>query len=342
MLIRGAAGTGKTTLLRAAAGEIEARGSAVHVFAPTTEAARGVLRKEGFQDAETIAKLLVDRTTQEKVRGQVIWVDEAGLLGTQDMRSLFRVAKEQDARVVLMGDSRQHSSVPRGDSFRLLQSQAGIQAAEVRDIRRQQGEYRQAVEALASGDLETGFTRLDRMGAIREAQGSERHELLASGYLAAIREGKSALVVAPTHAEGREATARIREGLKASGELRGRERTFSQLVSHGMTEAMRKDAANYQPGKDIVRFHQNAKGGFQKGESALVIGKDSQGRVLIKRDKDKAEMLLPLDVANRFDVFEKRDLPLAVGDCGGREGTVGQWQPTQRGRVRPSRQHRAG
>ncbi len=313
MLIRGAAGTGKTTLLRAAAGEIEARGSAVHVFAPTTEAARGVLRKEGFLEAETVAKLLVDPPTQVKVRGQVIWVDEAGLLDTQDMRSLFRIAKEQDARVVLMGDSRQHSSVPRGDSFRLLQTQAGIEAAEVRDIRRQQGEYRQAVEALASGDLETGFTRLDRMGAIREVAGSERHELLASGYLTASREGKSALVVAPTHAEGREATARIREGLKASGELRGRERTFTQLVSHGMTEAMRKDAANYQPG-DVVRFHQNAKGGFQKGESALVIGKDSQGRVLIKRDKDKAETLLPLDAANRFDVFERRDLPLAVGD----------------------------
>jgi conjugative relaxase-like TrwC/TraI family protein len=313
MLIRGAAGTGKTTLLKAAAEEIRERGGDLHVFAPTTEAARGVLRKDGFLEAETVARLLADPKQQEKVRDGVIWVDEAGLLGAKDMRSLFRVAKEQDARVVLMGDSRQHSSVGRGDAFRLLQTHAGIIPAEVRDIRRQQGEYKKAVETLASGDLETGFQRLDRMGAIREVAGPERHELLASGYTAAIRQGKSALVVAPTHAEGREVTARIRENLKSAGTLRGKERPFSQLISYGMTEAERKDPVRYQQG-DVVRFHQNAKGGFKKGEAVQVIGNDSQGQVLVKREKDRTETVLPLDAANRFDVYERRELPLAVGD----------------------------
>jgi conjugative relaxase-like TrwC/TraI family protein len=313
MLIRGAAGTGKTTLLKAAADEIRARGGDVHVFAPTTEAARDVLRKEGFPEAETVARLLKDPKAQEKVRGQVIWVDEAGLVGTKDLRSLFRVAKDQDARVVLMGDSRQHSSIPRGDAFRLLQTHAGIIPAEVRDIRRQQGEYRKAVEALASGDLETGFTRLDQMGAIREVAGPERHELLASGYTAAIRQGKSALVVAPTHAEGREVTARIRDDLKTAGTLRGKERVFSQLISYGMTEAERKDPVRYQQG-DVVRFHQNAKGGFGKGEAVQVIGNDSKGQVLVMREKNRSEMVLPLDAAKRFDVYERKELPLAVGD----------------------------
>jgi conjugative relaxase-like TrwC/TraI family protein len=313
MLIRGAAGTGKTTLLKAAADEIRARGGDVHVFAPTTEASRGVLRKEGFLEAETVARLLADPKVQEKVRGQVVWVDEAGLVGTKDLRSLFRVAKEQDARVVLMGDQAQHFSVPRGDAFRLLQTHAGIKPAEVRDIRRQQGEYKKAIEALASGDLETGFARLDRMGAIREVEGPERHELLADGYTATIRQGKSALVVAPTHAEGREVTARIREDLKSAGTLRGKERVFSQLISYGMTEAERKDPVRYQQG-DVVRFHQNAKGGFKKGEAVQVIGNDSKGQVLVMREKNRTEMVLPLDAANRFDVYERKELPLAVGD----------------------------
>jgi conjugative relaxase-like TrwC/TraI family protein len=313
MLIRGAAGTGKTTLLRAAADEIRARGGEVHVFAPTTEAARGVLRKEGFLEAETVARLLTDPKQQEKVRDGVIWVDEAGLLGAKDLRSLFRVAKEQNARVVLQGDSGQHSSVPRGDAFRLLQTHAGITPAEVRDIRRQQGEYKKAVEALASGDLEAGFMRLDQMGAIREVAGNERHELLAAGYTAAIAKGKSALVVAPTHAEGREVTARIREHLKSAGTLRGKERAFSQLISYGMTEAERKDPVRYQQG-DVVRFHQNAKGGFKKGEAVQVIGNDSKGQVLVMREKNGTELVLPLDAANRFDVYEQRELPLAVGD----------------------------
>lgn len=312
VLIRGAAGTGKTTLLKAAAEQIQARGSSVHVFAPTTEAARGVLRKEGFPDAETVARLLTDRKEQEKLKNQVIWVDEAGLLGTKDMRALFRVAKEQNARVVLMGDERQHGSVPRGDAFRLLQTQAGLKPAVVGDIRRQRGEYRNAVEALAAGDLETGFARLDRMGSIREVAGGERHARLASDYLTAVRGGNSALVVAPTHIEGREVTERIRAGLKTAGVLKGKERVFSQLISHGLTEAERRDPMKYQPG-DVVRLHQNAKGGFAKGEAVRVLGWDEKGRVLVERGNGKSAVL-PLESARHFDVYERRDLPLSVGD----------------------------
>ena len=312
MLIRGAAGTGKTTLLRVAANEIGASGSGVHVFAPTAEAARGVLRKEGFVEAETVAKLLSDRKAQEKLKGQVIWVDEAGLLGAKDMRSLFRVAKEQEARVVLVGDERQHASVPRGDAFRILQTQAGLVPAVVGDIRRQWGEYRQAVSHLANGELESGFALLDRMGSVREVSGEERHVLLARDYLAAVTSGKTALVVAPTHAEGNAVTARIREGLKAEGLLTGRERIYSQLVSHGFTEAQRMDPINYQKG-DVVRFNQNAKGGFRIGETAAVAGKDEAGNVIVERNGGK-RVLLPLQSARLFDVYERREIGLAKGD----------------------------
>ena len=48
---------------------------------------------------------------QEEARGQVVWVDEAGLLGTQDMARLFDMAGELKARVVLSGDRKQHRAV---------------------------------------------------------------------------------------------------------------------------------------------------------------------------------------------------------------------------------------
>ena len=132
-----------------------------------------------------------------------------------------------------------------------------------RDIRRQGGEYRKAVEALSQGNLEAGFSGLDRIGSIREIENAERHVRLASDYVAAIKEGKSALVVAPTHTEGREVTGLIRQELKTAGYLKGKERTFYQLSGKGLTEAERIDAANYHPG-DAVRFHQNVRGGFKR------------------------------------------------------------------------------
>jgi hypothetical protein len=203
--------------------------------------------------------------------------------------------------------------VPRGDAFRLLQTHAGITAAVVGDIRRQRGEYKQAIEALSQGDLQAGFERLDRMGAIREVPDDLRHRQLADDYLAATREGKSALVVAPTHKEGREVTARIRDGLKAAGTLKGHERVFGQFVSYGLTEAQRQDPLNYQPG-DVVRFHQNVRGGFQKGEGASVVGRDDRGNILVLREKQIMPTTLPLASAEHFDLYERRELPLAAGD----------------------------
>ncbi len=312
VLIRGKAGTGKTTLLKEAARAVEAAGKRVHVFAPTTEAARGILRRDGFDDADTVARLLADETMQSKVRGQVIWVDEAGLLGTKDTKALFDVAKKQNARVVLMGDEGQHASVPRGDAFRLLQTHAGLIAAEVRGIQRQTGDYKRAVEALSAGDVPRGFELLDRMGAIREVDGLWRHARLAGDYLDAVRAGESALVVAPTHQEGRAVTALIREYLRQDRLIGGRDRVFEQLVSYGLTEAGRTDANNYSTG-DVVRFQQNAKGGFKKGERVRVLGRSEDGRVLVER-KPGLTATLPLSEARHFDLYERRDLRLAAGD----------------------------
>jgi conjugative relaxase-like TrwC/TraI family protein len=312
MLIRGAAGTGKTTLLRAAHDTLGRAGVPVHVFAPTTEAARGVLRKDGFADAETVARLLADAEFQKRVNGGVIWVDEAGLLGTRELRALFAVADAQDARVVLMGDERQHSSVPRGDAFRLLQSHAGLPAVTVGTVQRQTGEYKRAVEALARGDLADGFERLDRLGFIAERSGEERHRDLAADYLAAVKDGKSALVVAPTHREGRAVTALVRSELRAQGLLGGSDRAFDQLTSRSLTVAERADATQYRQG-DVVRFHQNARGGFRKGAAYTIADRGPDGQVLVRQGRGR-EVALPLAEARHFDVYDRSALPVAVGD----------------------------
>jgi len=311
MLIRGAAGTGKTTLLRAADEEVRARGQEIHVFAPTSEAT-AVLRKEGFGEAQTVARLLADPEAQSLVGGGIILVDEAGLVGSRDMKKVFDVAKEQQARVILVADDRQHAAVPRGTPFKLLQTHAGIKPAEVKTIMRQQErEYRAAVECLSRGDLAGGLERLDRMGAIEAIPDDKRHLRLATDYLSAVKDGKSALVVAPTHAEGRAVTAAIREKLQEEGKL-DKERTFRQHASFGMTEAMRADPVNLRAG-DVVQFHQNARGHFRKGEQWRVRGHDEEGRVLVAQGYGRSKVL-PLDQARHYDVYESQELKLAKGD----------------------------
>jgi ATP-dependent exoDNAse (exonuclease V) alpha subunit len=293
--VRGAAGVGKTSMMQEAVEAIEAFGRRVFTFAPSANASRGVLREEGFAEADTVARLLVDEKLQSGIRGQVIWIDEAGLLSSRTTARLFEVAERLDARVILSGDRRQHGSVERGAVLRLLEEEAGVVPVEIREIRRQTGEYRDAVRALSIGRIEEGVRRLDRLGWIREVADGERYQMLAKDYVSATTGGKSALVVSPTHLEGEWITDEIRGELKRLGQLRGQERRVERLVPANLTEAERGDPLNYERG-DVLVFHQNAKA-HRKGER-LVVG----------------EQPLPLDQAARFQVYRPSILPIAAGD----------------------------
>lgn len=293
-LVRGAAGVGKTTMMQEAVDGITANGLSVLTMAPSA-GARDVLRKEGFGNAETLARWLEDPKLQQETRGQVLWVDEAGLISSKDMARLFDAAKSGDCRIVLSGDRRQHGSVERGAALRLLEDDAGLVPAEIREIQRQRGEYKRAVQSLADGDTRAGFERLDSLGWVREVDAGERYRQMADDYVASVASGAETLVVSPTHVEGDRITLAIRQKLRERKLLREDERSFMSLQNTNLTQAERQDVVNYLPG-DVLVFHQNAKG-FAKNERIHVGTKP-----------------LPFDQAARFQVFHAMPLMLAPGD----------------------------
>ena len=310
--IRGGAGTGKTTMMKEAVAAIESTGQKVFTFAPSAEASRGVLRSDaGFANAETVEALLQNAKLQQQVRGQVIWIDEAGLLSVRTLARVADLAEKENCRIILTGDTAQHRAVERGDALRILEKHAGLQAAELTEIRRQKADAHKAVVAdLRAGELEQAFTKLDRLGMLREMDADKRHEALATDYAAAISEGKSALVISPTHTEGERVTREIRAKLKSAKKLIADEHEFLQLKNLQWTEAQRADAHNYQAGQ-VVQFHQNI-AGFRRGDRVTVKIRDEHG-VSVER-QDGQTTLLPLNQAARFHVYESRQIVLAAGD----------------------------
>lgn len=295
VLVRGIAGSGKTTMLQETADGIAATGKHVFAFAPSADASRGVLRNAGFDHADTVSRLLVDTQLQASATGQVLLIDEAGLLGTRTMAEVFDLADRLNCRVILSGDRRQHRSVERGSALRLLESEAGLIPAQLKEIRRQSGRYRDAVRDLSEGRVERAFCELGELGWIRELPAGERYAQLARDYVETVRAGESALVVSPTHREGDRITGEIRVELQRGGELSKDEQSVTMLTNLHLTVAERKDAVNYQPG-DVLIFHQNAKG-YRRGDR-LTVG-------------DKP---LPLDQAARFEVFRAGTLVVAPGE----------------------------
>ncbi|MFO0884824.1 MAG: MobF family relaxase [Pirellulales bacterium] len=302
MIIRGAAGTGKTTLEQEIGEAMAEAGKPVVAIAQSAKASREVLRNEaGFKDADTVARFLKDQDMQQAAKGGVILMDEASQLGTKDMLRVFGIADNVNARVILVGDRKQHRSVTAGEPLKLLETSAGLHVAEVTEILRQTGNYKKAAKALSEGEMVKGFDELDKLGWIREVEDDSRNEQLASAYLAASAERrpdgklKTALVVSPTHAEASRITDAIRDGLKAKGKLRDEHVVESWIPSH-LTDAQKTDATQYASG-DLIQFQQNAPG-FNKG-SRVIVGQTEK---------------LPLAQAERFEVYRAKPLALASGD----------------------------
>jgi conjugative relaxase-like TrwC/TraI family protein len=310
--IRGGAGTGKTTMMREAVAGIESTGTKVFTFAPSAEASRGVLRSDaGFANAETVEAFLQNKKLQAQVRGQVIWIDEAGLLSVRTLARVADLAEKQNCRIILSGDTAQHRAVERGDALRILEKHADLRAAELKEIWRQKADAHKAVVAdLRAGDLEHAFKRLDKLGMLLEMDADKRHEALVTDYAVAVKANKSALVISPTHAEGERVTREIRAKLKTAKKLASYEREFVQLKNLQWTQAQRADARNYQTDM-VIQFHQNVPG-FRRGERVTVKERDEHG-VSAERMNGKAAFV-PLNQSAHFHIYESRQIALAAGD----------------------------
>ncbi|WP_188604954.1 MobF family relaxase [Aquaticitalea lipolytica] len=310
-MIRGGAGTGKTTLLKTIVPEIERTGKNVFLFAPTAEASRDVLKKEGFKKADTVARLLIDKKLQEQTKGQVIWVDEAGMLGSQDMVALMDVAEKQKARLVLSGDPKQHSAVNRGDAMRILQTVAHIPYASMETIYRQKEEhYKSAVKDISEGNIKTGFDKLESQGCIKECSPSDIDNVLVNDFLESKKQKKTALVIAPTKSKVRETNQAIRNGLRENGFLGKREKNVTIYENLHLTESEKKDLRNYRKGQ-IIQLNQNLEG-LKRG-SALSVDKIENKKIYVK-DKEGKHHILPTQRAKDYDVYLTREIQLSLKD----------------------------
>lgn len=310
-IIRGAAGSGKTTLMKEAVSRIEQTGKTVTVVAPTSQAARGVLKDEGFAKAQTVAQLLVDQKMQASLKGQVLWVDEAGLLGTREMTALLDLTQKQNARLILGGDTRQHSSVVRGDALRILNTVGGIKSAEVSKIYRQRDQvYRSIVEDMSRGDVTTAFEKLNTAGAIQEIDPLNPNDQLINDYVDTLKSGKSALVISPTHEQSLAVTQSIRKKLSETDILGKKQITAKRYVNLNMTEAQKADWRNLPKGQ-IIQFNQNLPG-IRRG-SIWTVERSNDQSVFIQ-DENGQEELLPTENSRCYEVYKQTAIELAKGD----------------------------
>ena len=264
---QGKAGVGKTHALNEFKKIAQEQGYAVKGFAPSAKAAK-VLKKELGIETTTVARHLVSKPLQEKVQPSSIWiVDEAGLLGAKNALALLQKATEERARVLLVGDTRQLSSVEAGNPFKSLQ-QAGMTTAHLnQSLRQKTQDLKQAVELLSEGQTALGIEILDASGRIEEIKDvEERAKRIATDYLQlSPSERKQTLIVAGTHREREAILHSVREGLKQEGSL-GEAATVERLQSKNLTNVQKKYAHYYQQGDVVIPLANYKRLGLEKGK----------------------------------------------------------------------------
>ena len=221
-------GTGKTEMLAAFADILSGR----HVEATwlgTTHTAVGELTARGLPTM-TVAHFLDSPAEQKKAAGSRIIVDESSMLAQEDAYRLCLYAEAHGCRIDFVGDSKQYKSPVAGDTMRLLTSRfTGIVPITMTKTMRQQGRLKQAMEDIRDGKELQGHDTLRELGMVHELPLDQLPQKAAELYLQWTAKGDQVPVISPTHAQGDEIAARIRQGLRARGDLKGDEHTLRRL-----------------------------------------------------------------------------------------------------------------
>jgi hypothetical protein len=249
VLVEGAAGVGKTTVLAAARDALLAQGRGLIVVTPTLKAAQAAGSQVG-SPASSVARLVhqhgyrwdddgrwtrlrpgeVDPATGSVYRGpdersrlragDLLLVDEAGMLDQDTALALFTVADEHQVRLALIGDRRQLPAIGRGGVLDIAARWTPPRAHVVLESvhRFTDSAYAEVSLAMRSGTDPGGvFDALAAQGHVRiYPTDRDRTAALAAQAMAA---GREIVVAADTRAQAAELNAAIQQELIALGRV---------------------------------------------------------------------------------------------------------------------------
>lgn len=215
--VDGLAGAGKSTMLSAAADAWRRQGVTVHGAALAGKAADGLQESSGIQ-SRTLASLDLSWESGHApiTKGDVLVVDEAGMIGTRQMARVTKKIDEIGAKLVLVGDPDQLQPIEAGTPFRDMVARHG--AAKLKDIYRQKQTWqKEASKELAAGDVPEALDRYAKNNCVRRTEDRDQAiEALVETYVmdAAADPNKTRLAFAHRRKDVHALNVAIREAMR--------------------------------------------------------------------------------------------------------------------------------
>ena len=285
----GYAGTGKTTMVEAAKNAWEREGYRVQGTALSGIAAEGL--GEGANiTSRTIASWEYSWSNGQNLltKNDVLVVDEAGMIGSRQMRDLIKRVKDADAKLVLIGDPEQLQPIEAGAAFRAVVEQTGCST--ISTVRRQQEEWmRDASKDFAEHRTAFAMEAYSEHGHLHHHQTAhEAKEALVKDWIYANEHPGSQIILAHRRVDTAELNFLVRNELLAEGKLMPGERM--QTVG-GERE--------FSVGERIIFKNNDRTLGVKNGMLGTVTKLD-QGGLSIRLDQGR-ELQLRLSEYNHID-----------------------------------------
>ncbi len=166
----GLAGAGKSSLLSAARIAWESDSRRVTGAALAGKAAEGLEDSSGIRSRTLASWELAWAAGREQLKcGDVLVIDEAGMISSQQMSRVLDLVAKAGAKVVLVGDAMQLQPIQAGAAFRAMTERIGF--AELSGVRRQRDAWaRHASRLFARGRVEEGLDAYAQRGRIIESE----------------------------------------------------------------------------------------------------------------------------------------------------------------------------
>ena len=258
-IIKGLAGTGKSTAVAIAKKKAEVIASAlkdvpsgikVKVYASTHTAKDEIGEKLGVL-GETTAHLALAKVSDEP--NQLWIIDESGMIGAEDFDGILQKAKAVGARIWFIGDTGQNSSISAGAPLKLMMHNGATVHRIDQIIRQQDQQQNKAVQLIAQGHSLEALDVLEKARCIHECATTDHKISAAVDHFMNLpyRKGRP-LVVVGTNAEREEFTDQLRLELLAAGRLK-HDTEYIQLKDRNLSNAQKDRAENYNKG-DLISF----------------------------------------------------------------------------------------